>query len=132
MKKEVARLLKKVDLLSKEERYTQEYFGRAVKDKVAEVMSNFVATSVAKHAADLAKASVAAACLHDAKPANAVARLAEKCKEVEHLKENLLDLENVEDRVNGDDNFPWSKNEDGENVELASVGTNAVSCPIYM
>ncbi len=51
-------------------------------------MSNFVATSVAKHAADLAKASVAAArSLHDGKLADVVARLEEKCKQVQQLEE---------------------------------------------
>ncbi len=49
--KEVAILLEKVDLLSKERRYTGEEFGRAVDEKVAEAMSNFVAISVAEHAA---------------------------------------------------------------------------------
>ncbi len=47
-------------------------------DEVAEAMSNFVATSVAEHAAELAKASVAAACLHDAQFVDVAARLEEK------------------------------------------------------
>jgi hypothetical protein len=47
MKKEAESLLEKVDLLTNERRYTEEDFGRAVDDMVVEVMSNFVAISVA-------------------------------------------------------------------------------------
>ena len=47
VKKKIARLLEKVDLLIKEGRYMQEDFGRALDDKVAKAMSNFAAISVA-------------------------------------------------------------------------------------
>jgi hypothetical protein len=57
-------------------------------------MSNFVAISVAKHAAELEKASVATARLHDAQLADVAARLEEKCKEVEHLEKKLHNFEN--------------------------------------
>jgi len=66
MQKELARLVEKVDLLIKEGRYTHDDFGRAVDDKVAEATKNIVAMFVAEHAAELAKASVAADRLHDA------------------------------------------------------------------
>jgi len=39
----------------------------------------------------------------------------------------LHDLENVEDRVKDDDACPSSRYEDGENVELASVGMNVAA-----
>ena len=58
---------------ARKRRYSQEDFGRAV-DKVAEAMSNFVATSVAKHARELEEASVAAARLHDAQLADVATR----------------------------------------------------------
>ena len=122
-KKEVAILLEKVDLLSKERRYTEEDFGRAVDDKVAEAMSNFVAISVAEHAAEIEKASVAAR-LHEAQHADVAARFEENCKEVEHLQAKLHILENIEDEENDDDGSPSSRNEDEENVELASEGFN--------
>jgi len=98
MKKEVASLFEKVDLLTKERRYTEEDFGRAVDEKVVEAMSNFVAISGAEHAAELEKASIAAR-LHEAHHADVAARLEEKCKEVEYLEEKLLNLENIEDGV---------------------------------
>ena len=62
-KKEVASLLEKVDLLSKERRYTEEDFGRAVDDKVAEAMSNFVATSVANRQGSLRKRPLPLVCM---------------------------------------------------------------------
>jgi hypothetical protein len=122
MKREVASLLEKVDLLTKDRRYTEEDFGRAVDDKVAEAMSNFVAISVAKHTVELEKAFVAAARFHEAQLADVVAKLEEKCKEVKHLEEKLHNLEAIEDGVNEDDGFPSSRNDDGGNVELASEG----------
>ncbi len=99
MKKEVASLFEKVDLLTKERRYTEEDFGRAVDEKVVEAMSNIVAISVVEHATELEKASVAAARLHEAQLVDIAARLEEKCKEVEYLEEKLLNLENIEDGV---------------------------------
>jgi hypothetical protein len=55
-------------------------------------MSNFVAISVAKHAAELEKASVVATRLYDAQLTDVAARLELKCKEVEHLEEKLHNL----------------------------------------
>jgi hypothetical protein len=78
MKKEVASLLDKVDLLTKERRYTEEDFGRIVDDKVVQAMKSFVAISVAEHAAELEKAFVAAARLHEAQLVDVVARSEEK------------------------------------------------------
>ena len=127
MKKEVASLLEKVDLLTKERRYTEADFGRAVDDKVVEAMSNFDAISVAEHASELEKASVAAARVHEAQLADVAARLEEKCNEVEHLKEKLHHSENSEDGVNADDDSPSSRNEEEENVELASEGLKVAS-----
>ena len=124
---EVASLLEKVDLLTKDRRYTEADFGRAVDDKVAEAMSNFDAISVAEHASELEKASVAAARAHEAQLADVAARLEEKCNEVEHLKEELHHLENIEDGVNDDDDSPSSMNEDEENVEPASEGLNVIA-----
>ena len=45
---------------------------------------------------------------------------------MEHLKEKLHHLENIEDGVNDDYDSPSSRNEDEENVELASEGLNVV------
>ena len=56
-------------ILAHKRRYAQEDFGRAVDDKVAEAMSNFVAISVAEHAAEIEEASVAAR-LHEAQHAD--------------------------------------------------------------
>ncbi len=81
------------EMLAHKGMYTQEDFGHAVDDKVAEAMSNFVAISVAKQVAALEKASVAAARLHDAQLADVATRLEEKCKEVKHFEEKLHNLE---------------------------------------
>ena len=47
---------------------------------------------------------------------------------MKRLEEKLHDLENIEDMVNDNDECSSSRNEDGENVELSSVGIN-VSAP---
>jgi hypothetical protein len=100
-----------------------------VDDKIVEATSNFVGISVAEHAAELDKASDAAARLHEAQLADVAAILEEKCKEVEHLEEKLHHLKNIEDVVNDDDDSPSSRNEDEEYVELASEGLN-VAAPL--
>ena len=43
---------------------------------------------------------------------------------MEHLQAKLHILENIEDEENDDDGSPSSRNEDEENVELASKGLN--------
>jgi len=93
MKKEVPRLLAKVDHLTKEGMYTQEDFGRSVNNKTAEAMSNFVATFVAKHEAELAKASVAAARLHDAQLVDAAASLEENILRKKTRTERMSSLQ---------------------------------------
>jgi hypothetical protein len=90
-------------------------------------MSNFVAISVAEHAAKLEKASVTAARLHDTQLVDVVARLKKKCKKVERLEGKLHNLEIIEDGVNDDDDCPSSRNEDEENVELASEEKNVAA-----
>ena len=93
-------------------------------EKVAKAMSNFAAISVAEHATELEKASVAAARLHEAHIADVAARLEDKCKEVEHLEEKLCILKNIEDGVIDDDCSPSSRNEDAGNIELSSEALN--------